>query len=254
MADDVRADLTDLLTDELGPVVDTEDFDNGWLTAHVALRAVEWTLESAGYPDSVAPGLWRRLASNDAVDAVSTAHRAEEYAWIADDAHEWPTPVDAYVGLIERTLGVDLAALNAAPHTAPHLRPPLRFAAPNEPAMVAAITARDDFFGRVDPLSWLIQRRVGRPSLEPPDVPTEINRFVAHWPVVADTVGSWTEISRADAVTGMAAEATWLRDRDLARAGATRFLACFTPETRHFVSDCSRPSYVALGRRLAGLW
>jgi hypothetical protein len=271
MVTSVRAELAGLLAELLGPTVDTEDsfLDDGWLTAHVALRAVEWTLEATGYgmlrPEYV--DLWRRLASDDTVTALATAHRADEDVWFADDAHPWPTPVRSYVDMIVTTLGIDLAAWPAMSSLEPGHRgavrrfgsplkfsAPLRFAAPNEPEIVRAITARDDFYGRLDPSSWLIQRRVGRLSHETPDVMAEIDRFVGHWPVVREMVDSWVEVDRAAAVAGMTAAATWFHDHDLAEHHAIRFLACFSPDTRYFISEGLRSFCVAIDRRIAGLW
>jgi hypothetical protein len=271
MGGDVRAELTHLLIEELGPAIDTEDsfLDDGWLTAHVALRAVEWTLEATGHglPMSNDVDLWQRLASDDTVTALSAAHKADESAWLADDAHPWPTPVTSYVDMIETILGVDLAALPASPSPepqhrgairpqsrAPSLSAPLRLAAPNEPRVLRAIATRDDFLGRFDPQSWLIQRRVGRLSRETQNITTEIGRFVGHWPVVAQVVDSWTEVERADAIAGMAAGATWLHDLDLARDRAIEFLACFSSDTRYFLSENRQTFCVAIDHRIAGLW
>src|SRR5262245_53355608 len=102
---------------------------DGWLTAHVVLRTVEWVLDAAGFgPDT--PGhadLWRRLELKDTVDALAETHQRREFASFSDDDFEWPLPTSSYVALIEALLGVDFTSLPVRSA----LQVPCRFAAPN---------------------------------------------------------------------------------------------------------------------------
>src|SRR5262245_17330978 len=132
MTTPMREVLVATLADELGAAVDTadSDMDDGWLTAHVALRTVEWVLDAAGHPD-----LALSVCTHDNVSALAKLHQSHEFASFDDDALDWPLPVTSYADMIEGVLGVDLASLPVEGE----LSAPARFAAPNEEVLVRAI-------------------------------------------------------------------------------------------------------------------
>jgi hypothetical protein len=245
----VRTVLVDLLTDDLGAAIDTSDLEDrrgdgfGWLTAHVALRAVEWVLDAAGFgPDEAeAADLWQRLALNDTVDTLADAYWRHELASLSDDDLEWPLPVGSYVTLVEEVLGVDLTSMPVRSG----LQAPVRFGAPAEEGMVRSIEAAIDFGGRFDPRSWLIQRRVGRHPIET-DPTAELDRFIAHWAYRRNFPNPWVEVGRDDAFAHIvavqrtslvwSARPWWDPGADVARGRAAQFLACFTGDTRFFTN------------------
>jgi hypothetical protein len=178
--DSVRTLLADVLTDHLGTVIEP-DLPDDWLTAHVALRAVEWALDAAGRGPVT-------CLSPASADALAGAHRRQELR------SDRPTPVRSYVGLIEEVLGADLGALPAAPDA----RAPVRFGAPNDEDLIRSIREQADFAGRFDPLAWVIQRRVGRPPRRH-DPSGDLDRFMARWSYARDVLSPWVEVGRDDA-------------------------------------------------------
>lgn len=245
MSRNARTALVDLLSTEIGPAVDTADphMDDGWLTAHVALRAVEWVLDAAGFGPNqpAASQVWGRLGMHETVDAVAAAHRRYELASDNDDGLEWPMPVDSYVGVIETVLATDLAALPVGPE----LSAPGRFAAPNEPDLVRSIEATTEFNGRFELYSWLIQRRVGG-ALCRHDLPSEIDRFIAHWSFRRSHPNPWVEWDRDAAFSLMvgiqrtslvwSGRPRWDPGVETARDRALQFLFCFAEDTRFFTN------------------
>lgn len=274
---DVRQVLVERLTTEIGPEVDTDDPELGWLTAHAALRTVEWVLDSCGYgPDHpLAQPAWRALALTSTVDALKAAHTQRESEWYGnDDDDGWPLPVGDYVTLIESLLDTDLAGLAVEawrPATA-------RFTVPTDETVIGCIRERK-YFGYNDPDSWVIQRRIGLADLSQCDIEAELDRFVVHWSFKRNCPNPWLEIDRGQAienlVRGQRTSLLWRRvpwsvptERE-ARDKVDSFLYCFPRRQTRFFTNCERPgSYwfylvteatfdtgvVAISPGLAGIW
>lgn len=279
MATDARVALIDLLTEEFGAEIEL-DFATERLTAHFALRAVEWVLEAAGStPEMSRHEEPRRLARSETVTAVCAAHKRRYDAWIHDDDMDSPETVEGYVGVLEEVLGVDLAILPVP--TLP--RVPARFAAPDGPA-IEAITCAYREFSDHDPDTWLIQRRVGRYAADF-DLDDDLDRFIAHWSYRRDYPNPWVEINRGDALRHMtavqrkslvwSAPPFWDPGEKVARSRAEDFLYVFDlKRTRFFTNGDGYRSrnlhdgnyfritghamfetgVVAIGPRYAGLW
>ena len=245
--------LIELLADEFGAGVEQDEHGVGRLTAHGALRAVEYVLDRDG------------LATVGSMEALTTAHRQAYYDWEVDDDAVWPPPVEQYVAMIERVLDLDLATIPAARGAL------IRFAAPIDEVQIGCIKELIGDFGYNDPPTWRIQRCVGRLDIRQDCLDDELDRFVAHWDHRRDHPNPWQEISRADAITHLVK----LQREPLLSAGpgyhptplpaahdrVDTFLYCFGPDTRYFTNGSFRltdaamdTGVVLLSSRLAGLW
>lgn len=248
-----RDELVTLLADEFGAGVEPDDRGEGRLTAHGALRAVEYVLDRDG------------LATDRCVEELAAAHRQAYADWIHDDDAVWPPPVEKYAGMVERVLGLDLAALPAAAGAL------VRFGAPIDETQIGCIEQLAGHFGHDEPQTWRLQRCVGHLDTGKDDHDRELDRFVAHWGYRRDHPNPWQEIDRAAAI----AHLVKLQREPLLSAGpghvpprlavardnVDTFLYCFGPGTRYFTNGAFRitgaatdTGVVLLSGALAGLW
>lgn len=265
---EVRRILVDHLTTELGPAIDTTDPGEGRLTAHVALRTVEWVLDSSGLgpDDPRVEATWRALGQAETVDALAAVHRRREweYYYTDDDDDEWPLPVGHYADLIETVLDTDLAALAVdtwRPATA-------RFGAPTDATVIGCIEAQREFSPH-DPFTWRIQRCIGLADPHADELDAELDRFVAQW---SPMQVRWVEINRGQAIDHLVdclRTSAPVRDpgERAARDPVDGFLYCFPRQTRYFTDTKRTGRYsfritqaaldtgvVAISRSLAGIW
>jgi hypothetical protein len=264
----IREKLVDTLRDRLGAELDDEDPGDGRMTAHAALRTLEWVLESFGHKE-FSPA----LEDPGTVEEIVAEFRRRELAWYGDDGDDsdWPPPVVGYVELIESVLGTDLDSMPDSPW-----RPALaRFGAPTTDQIVESIKARTDF-GYNEPQTWLIQHRIGGP-IDDDTIDLEIDRFIAHWGFRRDTSSAWHECDRGQALAHLVYiqrhslvwtnHPGWVKDDREAEVRAHNFLVCFPKATRYF-SNASSPrsswfpiteytfdtGIIAFCDNLAGIW